>query len=176
EVTEGFRAASLVWWKPGWVIESQNPIVFLAANFGLWLPLVILALGRAWRRRDREALLTVGSGLGLFALLFFLMLAPWDWDNTKVMLWCYLVVLPSTFELAVRPFAPWIRGVALVLLLLPGAVTVVKASLPGGMQIVVADRAELESVCAAVRGLDPSERVAVSPPFNHPLALCGPAL
>jgi hypothetical protein len=176
EVTEGFRAASLVWWKPGWVIESQNPVVFLTVNFGLWLPVVVVALVRAWRRREREALLTIGPGLGLFVLLFFLMLAPWDWDNTKVMLWCFLVMVPSTFELLVRPLTPSIRAAVVVLLLLPGAVTVVKASLPGGPRIVVADRAELEGVCAAVSALDPSERVAVAPTFNHPVGLCGQAI
>jgi hypothetical protein len=176
EVTERFRAASLVWWKPGWVIESQNPVVFLASNFGLWLPLVVVALGQAWRQRDREALLTVGPGLSLFALLFFVMLAPWDWDNTKVMLWCFLVVLPATFELVLRPLGPWLRPALVLLLLLPGAVTVLKASLPGGLRIVVADRAELEGVCGAVSALDPAERVAVAPTFNHPVGLCGQAI
>jgi hypothetical protein len=176
EVTEGFRSASLVWWKPGWVIESQNPVIFLAVNFGLWLPVVVVALGRACRRRDREALLTIGPGLGLFVLLFFLMLAPWDWDNTKVMLWCFLIVLPSTFALVLRPLALSLRAGLVVLLLLPGAVTVVRASLPSGPRIVVADRVELEGVCAAVSALDPADRVAVAPTFNHPVGLCGQAI
>ena len=140
QVTEGFRSASLVWWKPGWVMGSQNPVVFLALNFGVWLPLVLVALVRAWRRRDREALFTLGPGLGLFTLLFFVMLAPWDWDNTKVMLWCFLIVLPSAFDLVVRPLALPLRAAVVVLLLLPGAVTVVQASLPRRPQAVVADR------------------------------------
>jgi hypothetical protein len=173
QVTEGFRSASLVWWKPGWVIGNQNPLVFLAWNFGLWLPLVVLALARAWRRRDREALLTLGPGLGGFAVLFFVMLAPWDWDNTKVMLWCFLIVLPSTFELVVRPLAMPLRTAVIVLLFLPGAATVVQASLPGRSRIVVADRRELQGVCEAVAALPPHHRVAVAPTFNHPVALCG---
>jgi hypothetical protein len=176
EVTEGFRSASLVWWKWGWVIGPQNPAVFLAVNFGLWLPLVVVALVRAWRRRDREARLTIGPGLGLFALLFFLMLAPWDWDNTKVMLWCFLVVLPSTFDLVLRPLRPVARVAAILLLVLPGVVAITRASLPGGMRIVVADRAEIERVCTAVRRLPPAERVAVDPTFNHPVGLCGQAI
>jgi hypothetical protein len=176
QVTDGFQSASLVWWKPGWVMGSQNPLVFLALNFGLWLPLVLVALVRAWRRRDREALFTLGPGLGGFILLFFVMLAPWDWDNTKVMLWCFLIVLPSVFELVVRPLALPLRTAVVVLLLLPGAVAIVQASLPRRPPAVVADRGELEGVCATIKALAPAERVVVTPTFNHPVALCGQAI
>ncbi len=176
QVTDGFGSASLVWWKPGWVIGTQNPVVFLAANFGLWLPVAVVALARAVRRHDRVALLTLGPGLGLFGLLFFLMLAPWDWDNTKMMLWCFLLVLPAVFDLAIRPLALPLRAAVLLLLFLPGAATVVRACLPRRPPIVVADRIELEGVCAAVRTLGAGERVAAAQTFNHPAALCGQPL
>jgi hypothetical protein len=176
EVTDGFRSSSLVWWKPGWVMGDQNPLAFLAWNFGLWLPLVGVALVRAWRGRDREALLTLGPGLLGFASLFFVMLAPWDWDNTKVMLWCFLIVLPSAFELVLRPLARPLRTAGIVLLVLPGVATVVQASLPGRARIAVADRQELRDVCGAVAALPPEQRVAVAPTFNHPVALCGQAV
>ncbi len=176
QVTEGFRSASLVWWKPGWVMAGRDPLVFLAANFGLWLPLVGVALALALRRRDRPATLALAPGLGLFVLLFFVMLAPWDWDNTKVMVWCFLLVLPPVFELAVRPLALSLRAALLVLLFLPGVVTVARASVPPRQPIVVADRLELESVCTAVRALGVGERVAAAPTFNHPVALCGQPL
>jgi hypothetical protein len=176
EVTDGFRSSSLVWWKPGWVMGDQNPLAFLAWNFGLWLPLVGVALLRARRGRDREALLTLGPGLVGFATLFFVMLAPWDWDNTKVMLWCFLLVLSSAFELVLRPLALPLRAAGILLLVLPGVATVVQASLPGRARIVVADRQELRDVCGAVAALPPEERVAVAPTFNHPVALCGQAV
>ena len=34
QVTEGFRAASLVGWRPGWMIGGEGPLVFLLLNFG----------------------------------------------------------------------------------------------------------------------------------------------
>ncbi|HEY7513686.1 MAG TPA: hypothetical protein VIC87_04385, partial [Vicinamibacteria bacterium] len=108
--------------------------------------------------------------------LFFVMLAPWDWDNTKVMLWCFLIVLPSAFELVLRPLARPLRTAGIVLLVLPGVATVVQASLPGRARIAVADRQELRDVCGAVAALPPEQRVAVAPTFNHPVALCGQAV
>jgi hypothetical protein len=86
------RAASLVWLKPGWLIERQNAVVFLAVNFGFFLILAGWAMAPAIQRRSREHLLILGPAVGLFALLFVVMLAPSDWDNTKVMAWCYLLL------------------------------------------------------------------------------------
>ncbi len=54
QVTGGPGAASLVGWSPGWTIGSANPLVFLAVNFGLFLPLALVALVVALRERQRE--------------------------------------------------------------------------------------------------------------------------
>ena len=50
--------------------------------------------------------------LAVFAALFLVKLAPWEWDNTKVMLWCYVAALPPVFDLAVARLRPWARAVA----------------------------------------------------------------
>jgi len=176
EVTDRFRAASLVWWKPGWVIGAQPPLLFLARNFGFWLPLALVALALAVGRGDREKRLALLPGLLVFALLFFVMLAPWDWDNTKVMLWCYLLVLPAAFDLGLKPLSSALRALAIALLLLPGVVSIVRACLPPPFPLVIADAAELREVCAAVRPLSLATRVATAQTFNHPVALCGQPL
>jgi hypothetical protein len=172
QVTDGFRAASLVGWKPGWVIGAQNPIVFLLVNFGLFLPLALAALALAARQRRREELLVLGPALAVFAALFFVRLAPWEWDNTKVMLWCYVVALPPIGSLVLdRVGSAW-RAALVTGLLFSGAVSVLGASLGGGPRLEVLDRAEYDGVCRALAGLNVS-RMAVAPTFNHPVALCG---
>ena len=52
------------------------------------------ALARAVRQRRREEQLLLGPALAIFGALFVVRMAPWEWDNTKLMLWCYLVTLP----------------------------------------------------------------------------------
>jgi len=172
QVTDGFRAASLVWWKPGWTIGDANPVAFLAVNFGLFLPLALLALARAWAGPS-EHRLTLGPALAFLATLFFVMLAPWDWDNTKVMLWCYLLALPGLWDLVLARLGPRLRAVALGGLLLPGAVAVVLASRGPAGRLEILDVAEVEGVCRALAAVPVSERVATVPTFNHPVALCG---
>jgi hypothetical protein len=174
EVTDGFRAASLVGWKLGWTIGSRNPLVFLLVNFGLFLPLALAALVVGARERRRDELLVLGPALALFAALFVVRLAPWEWDNTKVMLWCYVAALPPIGALVLaRVEAAW-RAVLVVGLLFSGAVSVAGAW-PERMRLEILDEAEYASVCRALEG-ERTERVAVAPTFNHPVALCGRAI
>jgi hypothetical protein len=173
QVTDGFRAASLVGWKPGWVIGGQNPVWFLLLNFGFFLPLAVTALALAWWERRREELLILGPALGLFALLFLVRVAPWEWDNTKALLWCYVLALPPIGSLVLSRLAvPW-RAAAVVGLLFSGAVSVLGASLGRGPRLEVLNLAEYESVCRALEKVGIEERIATAPTFNHPAALCG---
>ncbi len=173
QVSDGFRAVSLVGWQPGWVIGEENPLVFLAVNFGLFLPLALAALALAWRERRREELLVLGPALAVFAALFLVRLAPWAWDNTKVMLWCYLLALPPIGSLVLaRLRRPW-AAVLVGGLLFSGAVSVAAGSLGRGPRLEVLSRSEYDAVCAALASRPLTERVAVAPTFNHPVALCG---
>ncbi len=173
EVTEGFRAASLVGLQPGWMIHEANPVVFLLVNFGLFLPLALVALALAVRRRCREELLLLGPALFVFAALFFVRVAPWEWDNTKVMIWCYLLSLPAIEGLVLKPVRPPVRTALVVGLLFSGAVSVAAASLGGGPRLEILDRAEYAGVCQALARVGRDERVATAQTHNHPVALCG---
>jgi hypothetical protein len=172
EVTDRFRAASLVGFRPGWMIGGEGPLVFLLLNFGLFLPLVLVALWRAARARRREDLLLLVPSLAVFAALFLVKLAPWEWDNTKVMLWCYVAVLPPAFDLVVARMRRWPRAAAVAVLFFSGAVSVLGASFGRVPRLEVLDLAEYQGVCRALQGVETS-RVATAQTFNHPVALCG---
>lgn len=173
QVSDGFRAVSLVGWQPGWVIGDENPVVFLLVNFGLFLPLALVALFVAWRERRREELLVLGPALVVLAALFLVRLAPWAWDNTKVILWCYLLALPPIEALVLaRLRRPW-AVVAVVGLLFSGVVSVTAASRGRGPRLEVVSLEEYDGVCEALASRPLTERVAVAPTFNHPVALCG---
>jgi hypothetical protein len=173
EVTGGPGVASLVGWSPGWTIGRANPVWFLLVNFGLFIPLAITAFVVAVRERQREHLLVLGPSLCVFASLFLVRLAPWTWDNTKVMVWCYVAALPAIEALMLaRASPPW-RMALVVLLFFSGAESVVAASAGRMPRLDVFDRQEYEQVCAAVAPLGRDERVATAQVHNHPVALCG---
>ena len=174
QVTNGFAVARVVWWKPGWMIGAENPLLFLLENFGLLVPLAVAALIRPRPDRKVEDRLQLGAGLALFVALFFLMLAPWEWDNTKAFVWAVLLMLgPLPAWLEARP--PALRTAIVALLLLPG----VPAALGGflaSQPLAVFDRAEKDEVCAAIRSVPITARVATAQAFDHPVGLCGRAI
>jgi hypothetical protein len=175
QVTDGFRAAALAGWKPGWTMGAQNPVVFLLVNFGLFLPLAVAALALGLRERRREDLLVLGPALAIFAALFVVRLAPWAWDNTKVMLWCYLAALPPIGALVLARVGTAWRAALVFGLLFSGAVSVAGAWPERGPRLEVLQLAEYEAVCRVLDGT-PTTRVAAAPTFNHPVALCGRAI
>jgi hypothetical protein len=173
QVTGGFGAAALAGWSPGWTIGRANPVVFLAVNFGLFVPLALAAFVIAVRERRREHLLVLGPTLAVFAALFAVRLAPWAWDNTKVMLWCYVAALPAIEALVLARLKTGWRAALVILFLFSGAESVVAACAGRVQRLDVLEREEYESVCAALAPLGRDERVATAQVHNHPVALCG---
>jgi hypothetical protein len=174
QLTNPQRAASFVWLKPGWLIGTQNALVFLAVNFGLFLVLAAWATAAAVARKSREQLLLLVPALGLFAVFFFVMVAPAEWDNTKVMAWCTLLALPAMSEAVLDRLPALLRAVSWALLCFSGFVCVASSLRGRGYEVVRID--ERDEVCRAVAGLPANARVATVQTFNHPMALCGQAL
>lgn len=173
QVSDGFGAASLVGWKPGWMIGAANPLAFFALNFGLFLPLSVAAAVVAVREGRREERLVLAPALLVFALLFLVRVAPWEWDNTKLLLWCYVMALPPIGTLVLdRAPRAW-RAALLCGLLIPGAISALAGCFGGRTRLEIAWAGELESVCEALSRVPRSDRVATLPSFNHPVALCG---
>lgn len=174
QVTDGFAAARLVWWKPGWMMGSENPLRFLLLNFGLLPPLAVAMLLRPPRGDTTVARFTLAPALGLFVGLFFVVLAPWEWDNTKAFVWCILLMVGPLSAWLAEKTRVWRVGLV-ALLLLPGAPAAL-GGLLASTPLVVYEEAERASVCAALRDLPADTRVATVQTFNHPVGLCGRAL
>jgi hypothetical protein len=168
-------ASSLVGWAPGWVMGAEPPLVFLTRNFGFWLPLVVAAVFVAVRTRRTESLLVLVPSLGLFVSLFFVRLAPWAWDNTKLMLWCLVAILPALESLVLARLGAGLRAAALALLFASGLESLLWGCMGPLPRLQILDRAEYEGVCEALARV-PTTRVATLQTFNHPVALCGRAL
>jgi hypothetical protein len=173
-VTGGFRAAGLMGFAPGWMMAGESPLAFLLRNFGFWLALVAAALvvGVAARAGRREALALLLPPFALFAALFFVRLAPWAWDNTKVMIWCHLVMLPALYAVVLARLPTVARAIALALLFASGVQVQLWAAAGSLPRLEVFERAEYDAVCDALESVK-TTRVATVQTFNHPVALCG---
>ena len=190
-MTDHFRAGAGITRQLGWMQHDQNFFAFWLMNFGgfallgpaLWLWCLWTA-GRDVLRDEDAPTAATDRGLAnaaafvlpagaLFLAACVWLFAPWEWDNTKLMIWCYLAVLPFVWERCVRPWPAGVRAVVCAVLFFSGA-----ASLAGGLgkpdpRLGLIDTAELASVRVMVRGLPAEARFAAMPEYNHPLVYCG---
>jgi hypothetical protein len=95
----------------GWDAGKQNFIVFWAKNIGLFAPVLVAGIILVFRRekdegeaRDRKSTFRIPHPASLllfylpFAFLFLVSnafkLAPWEWDNIKVLIYWFVGSLP----------------------------------------------------------------------------------
>jgi hypothetical protein len=188
-ITAGFSGESMIGWQPGWMQGEQNFFAFWFLNFGA-LPLLVGWL--LWRMIRNfgplSALAIVFPALTVFGACCFVKFAPWEWDNTKLMLWSYLAILPALWQELLKSRALWVRAVVGFVLFFSGAI-----SLLGGLRgepvnessedraskdepmigYQIAFLSEIEGFRQAARDIPITERFVGYPTYNHPVLLAG---
>ncbi|HWM26231.1 MAG TPA: hypothetical protein VNP98_15560 [Chthoniobacterales bacterium] len=147
------------------------PPVALAA---LVLPLTIL-LQRDWRQKVpvTTPLAFVIPAVALFVFACLVKTAPWEWDNIKLIIWAYLLVLPFLWSEVISRWVFPIRAVVCVALFGSGFITLFGGLAAGRTGFGLANRAELDAIGVAVRSLPVEARFAAFPVYNHHLLLQG---
>ena len=172
-VTVGFTAPSALRFAPGWMQEDQG-LWFWLWNFGAFLPLAVIGAFFLFRREhsDRAARVFYAVGLATLVFCFLFVVAPWAWDNTKLILWGYLALVPFLWTNLLARWPEWARALACLLLFSSGAL-----SLLGGLDArhgyKLADRAELADVQVMLRGVPVNARLATAPSYEHPALILG---
>ena len=90
------HASTFFAFELGWDRGTENPVVFWVLNTGLFIPLIVIAV--LWKTNGY----LVGKRVLLFYLPFtlcfivpnFLKMAPWIWDNIKVLYYWWLASAP----------------------------------------------------------------------------------
>jgi hypothetical protein len=186
-ITDRFSAGSMLSWHAGWVQNTgdfKRPFFeFWFFNFGIWGPLVLLLIGYClWREGDRgegpvlplsQPLAFLFPAVVIFFLVCFVKFAPWEWDNMKVLIWAYFIVLPFLWTELIARCAMSMRIALCIALFGSGFVSLFGglAAHPEGYGI--ASCAEVAGVGAAVKKLPADARFAAFPTYNHPLLLQG---
>jgi hypothetical protein len=156
---------------------------FWLTNFGLWvlLALALVALcgwrvwkaGWRWGKKPPADIVFVLSAVVIFAIGYFVQTAPWDWDNLKLMVWGYFLILPFLWSDLIGRWAFPERVVTCLALFASGFVTLLGGLTAGHPGFGLIDRARLDAIGTAVRPLPVEARFAAYPTYNHPLLLQG---
>lgn len=171
-VTVNFTAPSALRFAPGWM-QDGGGWWFWLRNFGVFLPLAAVS-GVIILRRNTDAASRVFFivGAGTLAFCFLFIMAPWAWDNTKLMIWGYLALVPLMWTHVIGPCRPMLRAATCVLLFGSGTVSLV-TGLDARHGYVLANRSELDEMRVLLRSVPPDTRIACLPSYNHPVLLLG---
>jgi hypothetical protein len=187
-ITDHFRAGSLLKPHLGWVVGDPtfgraSFVQFWLDNFGIFIPLALLLIGicgwRAWKnglkpnQESSEAITFLTAAVAIFVLGLLFQFAPWQWDNLKLMVWAYFLVLPFLWQDLIAHWNFPARALVCIALFGSGFISLLGGLSVGRPGFGIANRVELAGVGDAVQGLSVEARFAAYPTFNHPLLLEG---
>jgi len=186
--TDYFHAGSFIKWFPGWVNQPGNDMAmpflqFWLINFGAWVPLVLFFIGitalAVWKQAkdpDFKIPATVAfliPAIAIFLLGYLVKLAPWEWDNIKIIVWAYLIILPFLWTDLIVHWPIHLRAIVYFALFASGFITLFGGLAAGKNGFGIADRYELDNVGTAVKKLPADARYAGHPIWGHPVLLQG---
>lgn len=177
--TGGVNTRSYLGWQPGWDHGTHNIVWFWFVNTGLFVPLLIVSL--VWRRGELalppRLLRFYVPFLFCFIVPNLVKLAPWVWDNIKVLFVWYVASAPLVAWLLARWWQRrsvfrWLAPAVLGTLIFSGSLDVLR---------VVSEAAEYQEfdaqgiAAAGVISAHASPRAAVlhAPTYNSPVFLTG---
>jgi len=175
----GVNTSRYLGWQPGWDHGQHNILWFWFANTGLFIPLLVFCL--VWRRGTFKLSPRLLKYYAPFLLCFIVpnlvKVAPWIWDNIKVLFLWYVASAPLVAWLLARwwqqrSFFRWLAPAALLALVLAGGLDVLR---------VVSEASEYQEFdaqgIAAAKFISaqapPRAVVLHAPTFNSPVFLTG---
>jgi hypothetical protein len=153
-----------------------------------WLPLAVLFLGivallgagfyivsnkYGWNEKLPEEIAFVFAATLIFFFFFSIKTAPWIWDNLKIGIWAYFIVLPFLWSQLITQWERPIRVAVCFALFTSGFVSLFGGLAAGKNGFGFANRGEVDAVGFAVRKMPLEARFAAWPTYNHPLLLQG---
>jgi len=173
------NASSFFAWKVGWDHGEENPIWFWFKNTGFFIPLIIASIllrGEGYLIKKRLLLFYLPFTL-CFIVPNFLKMAPWIWDNIKVLFYWWVASAPLV---ALLLASLWKQGgvkrVTAVVLL-------ITVTLAGGLEVAAIalrstnyalfDSSAITFAEIVKQRTPPRALIMHAPVHNHPVFLTG---
>ena len=174
------NAGAFFAWEVGWDHGEENPIWFWFKNTGLAIPLIVVAVllrGEGYLIKKRLMLFYLPFTL-CFIIPNFLKMAPWIWDNIKVLFYWWVASAPLVALLLARLWREGAvkRVIAVVLfatLTLAGAVEVAGIGFRQSVKYSLFDDSGIGFAELIKQRTPPRSLIMHAPVHNHPVFLSG---
>ncbi len=180
-VVTGFAKTGAIGWKLNWMADPKNPSWwFWLQNFGLFLPaslalllyLFIPAQPLARDAKQRLRLLFFPA-TAVFIACSVIKFAPWEWDNTKLFFWAYLVMMFCLWEGFLVKWHPLLRAPVIFALFFSGFISLLGGICANPDGYGIGRESEWQQVADATRSFPASKVFATYPTYNHPVLVNG---
>ncbi len=170
----GENAGRALQWSSGWMTGSLDLVTALMINYGSWLLVLLIVVISILARPGQRFILT--SLLALAILFHFVLLAPWPWDQIKIVLWFYLALGYFLAQEIRLQFKPLVGALLIVFLHSVGFV-----QLMGGWPAILKPTtlwslADQNSVKQLLNEVPVEERLLIAPEAHHPVWSSGRAV
>jgi hypothetical protein len=163
----------------GWEVGQRNIFEFWLVNTGLFIPLLLIAYIWDWSPPlvDRKLLLFTLPFMAWFIVANLVRLAPWPWDNIKLLIYWWLGGVPVVAVLLARLWsgsfaARTVTVVAVVVLTAAGALDIARSTV--GPNVYQEWDADGIAFAEQVRATTPVDAVVLADPiWNSPILLTG---
>jgi hypothetical protein len=158
----------------GWVAGADNPVWFWLKNTGAFWPLLLLALLSPLALSTRSRVL-LAPFCAVFLIANIAIFQPWDWDNTKLLVFWYLAGGVAVGALLTRLWRAGVAGktasVGLWLTLVAsGALSLVRDLPPQGPAYVWFTPEEVQLAAQVRERTDPHAIFVTGDRPNNPVA------
>jgi len=177
--TRAINAGSYLGWQPGWDHGEHNVRWFWLVNTGFFIPVLLLAL--LWRRPDfalpRRLLKFYTPFIFCFLIPNLVKLAPWVWDNIKVLFIWYVASTPLVALLLAKWWARkspwrWLAPAVFAAMVLAGGLDVLRV-ITAATEYREFDPEGIAIARAISQQAAPRALVLHAPTYNSPVFLTG---
>jgi len=171
------QAGNFIGWQTGWDHGTENIIWFWIKNTAFFFPLLITAFAWLWREIKGRLLFFLLPFALCFIVPNLVRLAPWVWDNNKVLFYWWIAFAPLLALVLVRLWqasAGW-RFLAVFLLIAQtgaGSLDVWRAA-SGEVERQVYNAQEIAFADLIKRQAPPQAVILHAPTYNDPVYLTG---
>jgi hypothetical protein len=177
----GFAKTDAIGWKPNWMAgPGGSPWWFWLQNFGLFLPasaaltIYLLFPAQPFERDAKQKVhLLFFPAAAVFVACSLVKFAPWEWDNTKLFFWAYLVMMFCLWEGFLSKWHLALRVPVIFGLFFSGFVSLIGGICANPEGYDIGRASEWQQVADATRRFPPNTVFATYPTYNHPVLVNG---